>query len=283
MNKILEKLSRFFGEFEFAVLDTDKGQRWVVPTKPESIHYLRRENAQGKHILIKPAPALEPQFMLVDDLDMVRIERDHKTGRSWKPGRMAVETSPDNFQVWIHSGRDLSLDEKRYWLKQLGSDLGADPNGRWGRCPGFRNRKEKHRDQDGGYPLARLVWVDWRQRVQIPAVDLPGREESFDPIKSASANKVLRPGDIFRSDYDRGDESATDFAFALALMWRGFGDEEVFDRIRAGREGWTNHEGERRIQSYLLRTVKRAREKFESQKVVRRVQEPVAFPANAAR
>jgi len=55
---------------------------------------------------------------------------------------MVVETSSGNYQVWIHSDRPLSLDEKRYWLKRLHNDPGADRNNRWGRYPGFRNRKK---------------------------------------------------------------------------------------------------------------------------------------------
>jgi len=83
---------------------------------------------------------------------------------------MVVETSPYNYQVWILSNRFLSIAEKRYWLKKLCNDPGAGPNNRWGRCPGFRNRKQKHKDSKGGYPLAKLIWVDWKNKALIPQV-----------------------------------------------------------------------------------------------------------------
>ena len=88
----------------------------------------------------------------------------------------------------------MSIDNKCYWLKQLRSDPGADPNKRWGRCPGFRNRKKKHRDSDGRYPLSKLIWVDWKYQVNIPQI------ESEQKIKNI----------ICRSDYYYGDNSSAD-------------------------------------------------------------------------
>jgi len=88
----------------------------------------------------------------------------------------------------------MSIDNKCYWLKQLRSDPGADPNKRWGRCPGFRNRKKKHRDPDGRYPLSKLIWVDWKYQVNIPQI------ESEQKIKNI----------ICRSDYYYGDNSSAD-------------------------------------------------------------------------
>ena len=45
---------------------------------------------------------------------------------------MVIETSPQNFQVWIHSANALSLNDKQYWQQKLCNDPGAHPNGRWG-------------------------------------------------------------------------------------------------------------------------------------------------------
>jgi hypothetical protein len=265
MERVFDRLNQYFGHFELAVLDLEKAKRWSVVAKPESIAYLKRENAHDRHILIKPVEEMEPYFMMVDDLDAARIAMDHKVHGTWKPGRMCVETSPKNFQVWIRSARPLSLDEKRHWLKLLGNDPGADPNGRWGRCPGFRNRKEKYRDENGGYPLSRLIWVDWRSKAEIPEVVVPGRKVTHGAIRDFNDGGGVWAGDISRSDYERGDESATDFAYALALFRRGCSDEEICQRIRAERDDWANHVGERRIDRYLARTVERAWEQIDGQ------------------
>jgi hypothetical protein len=169
MQQVFQKLDRYFPSGRrLAVLDMQKG-RWIVEPAAGVIAYLKAENARGRHILIQPEDP--SHYLLADDLSWDLILRSHRrTDGAWKPGRMVVETSPRNFQVWIHSHNPLTLDEKRYWLKRLGSDPGADPNNRWGRCPGFRNCKDKHRNEQGRYPLSRLIWIDWARRAQIPAI-----------------------------------------------------------------------------------------------------------------
>jgi len=259
MEKIFEKLNRFFeGICRIAVLDLQKG-RWLVEPEEKSIAYLKAENAGGNHILIRPPPETEPFFMLADDLNAQLIRRHHKhSGTRWKPGRMVVETSPGNYQVWIHSVRPLAIEEKRYWLKRLHSDPGADPNHRWGRCPGFRNRKKKHMDIQGGYPLARLVWVDWRHAAVIPSCDLPAVAEapSFSPLPQGGVCHYRK--NIARQDYSRGDESATDFAYALALARRNFSEQQIRDCIITERQNWQNHQGKKRRNDYICRTVAKA-------------------------
>ena len=143
MESIFKKLSRYFyPKWHVAVLDMHIG-RWVVEPRPSNIAYLKAENAHGRHILIQPHSTIAPYYLLVDDIcwSLIQQQHQHKDGR-WKPGRMLVQTSNNNYQLWIHSRRPLSLNQKRYWLKKLNSDPGADPKNRWGRCPGFRNRKD---------------------------------------------------------------------------------------------------------------------------------------------
>ena len=284
MKLIFEKLNHYFyRKWHLAVLDMDAGL-WVIKPKALNIPYLKAENAKGRHILLQPEPVIESYFLLVDDLTWPMIlSHHHYPNGGWKPGRMAVETSPANYQVWIHSSRRLSLSEKRYWLKKLCSDPGADPNNRWGRCPGFRNRKEKYRDSIGGYPLSKLIWIDWRGQAEIPhsnneiASSFGKREQykkgskdfmnpdeisgktsiPFSPLPQEGG--VCRSKDIRRSVYTRCDESATDFSYAIALARRGFTDNEIRERIVSERSIWKNHLGERRMKHYLDRTIKRAK------------------------
>ena len=171
---------------------------------------------------------------------------------------MVIETSPGNYQIWIRSASPLAIEEKRYWLKRLHSDPGADPNHRWGRCPGFRNRKKKHMDIQGGYPLARLVWVDWRHTAVIPSCDLPAVAEapSFSPLPQGGVCHYRK--NIARQDYSRGDESATDFAYALALARRNFSEQQIRDCIITERQNWKNPQGKKRRNDYICRTVAKA-------------------------
>ncbi len=247
MKRIFEKLNRYFcGNWRLAVLD-EKAGRWIVKSDHSNIAYLKAENANGRHILIQSLTATEPFYLLADDITPDLLIRHHRyPDGAWKPGRMIIETSPENFQVWIHSSRFLQLDEKRHWLERLHSDPGADPRNRWGRCPGFRNRKIKYRNSQGRYPLSRLIWIDWKNQARIPALSHQPR------------GGVCHKKSISRLDYDRGDESATDFAYAVALARRQYSIDEISNRLLTERSNWKNHMGQRRMQGYLARTIRRA-------------------------
>ena len=170
---IFEKLNRYFQEWEFGVLNEAGSSLFVKAGAERFLAFLRAKNAEGNHIFLRPKASVEPFFLLVDDLDWSQIEKDHlqRFKQLWKPGRLIVESSPGNYQVWIHSDRQLDDQEKKGWLERLGSDPKSSPKHRWGRCPGFRNRKEKYQQPDGNFPLSKLVWVDWEQRASIPVLE----------------------------------------------------------------------------------------------------------------
>ena len=260
MQKIFQKLDRYFPSgWHVAVLDMLKG-RWIVKPAISTIGYLKAENAGGRHILIQPDDP--SRYLLADDLSWELILSHHcRPDGTWKPGRMVVETSPRNFQVWIHGQSPLSLDDKRHWLKKLGGDPAADPNNRWGRCPGFRNCKDKYRNPEGGYPLSRLIWIDWAKRTQIPRIADPKAALRPSPLSPQPMEGGVCHGhkSIRRSFYERDNESTTDFSYALALMRRRYTDDQVRSRILSERDRWHNHQGQRKIDAYLYRTIRRAR------------------------
>lgn len=257
MEKILWKINRFFyNHYSLAVLDEEAG-RWTVKPELKNISYLKAENANGRHILVKPDPQIEPYYFLVDDLNKKLLNTHHKSGSSiFKPGRMVVETSPGNYQVWIHSSRHLCLNEKRYWLEKLHNDPGADPHNRWGRCPGFRNRKQRHRTSSGQYPLAKLIWVDWKNKINIPEAGLSSQKENILPHQPQGG--VCHKDNLTRFHYEKADESATDFAYALALCRRGYNLTEILQRIMTERQNWENHTGRKKMENYLKRTITKA-------------------------
>ncbi|MBF0234996.1 MAG: hypothetical protein HQK65_18465 [Desulfamplus sp.] len=263
MEKLFVKLNRFFHEgFHLSVLDLKAGARWVIKSKTSNIPYLKAANAQGKHILLQP---LEQSFyLMVDDVPPEILKLHHKHDGRWKPGRMVVETSPANCQIWIHANRPIPLDEKRYWLKRLKSDPGADPHNRWGRCPGFRNRKEKHRVSSDRYPLAKLIWIDWKHRAYIPEPKISASLPKPAPLSHLPSGGVSQAFPISRSQYERGDASATDFAYAIALIRRGVDDHFVRHCLLTERADWANHKGDKRKDAYLKRSIQRARNIVES-------------------
>jgi hypothetical protein len=260
MKTIFTKLNRYFqGPWRLAVLHPLKGL-WPLMPLLKAIPYLKAQNAHGCHILMQP---LEPAaYLLADDLNWTTICSHHRSADgTWKPGRMVVQTSPANFQVWIHSQKPLSLAEKSFWLKKLRSDPAAHPHKRWGRCPGFRNRKEKYRTPEGQYPLAALIWVDWMRRADIPQIIPTKPPPPQDPLSHPSPRgAVCRHKSVSRRDYLRASESQTDFAYTLALARRGYSEQHIRERLLAERTSWENHMGGRRKDLYLDRTIRRARE-----------------------
>jgi len=257
MITIFKKLNRYFlSNWRLAVLDLKKG-RWLLEPEPAVIAYLKAENAHGRHILMQPKdPAA---YLLADDLTEATLRAHHTLpDGTFKPGRMVVETSPGNFQVWIHFDHPLGLEQKRFLLQRLRSDPGADPNNRFGRCPGFRNRKEKHKSSNGYFPLAKLIWIDWKYRTRIPDGFCRPRM-----LRNATLSPQPPWGGVCRrfsrDHYNKGDESRTDFAYALSLIRKGCSDEHIRSCILAERPDWTHHQGEKRKSEYLNRTIHRAR------------------------
>jgi hypothetical protein len=249
MEKIFRKLNRFFYErWHIAVLDLERG-RWICDVNSKNIPYFKAENANGRHILMKPSKEIECFYLLIDDIDWSTILKHHQENGNWKKGRMVIETSPQNFQVWIHSANALSLTDKQYWLQKLCNDPGAHPNGRWGRCPGFRNRKEIYRNYKNQYPLCKLIWVDWKYQPNIPK-----------PLSNQPWGGVCQNSPISRLDYVTNDPSATDFSYALALIRRGFTDLQIEELIRMERVDFSNHQGEKKTNQYIERTIYRARQ-----------------------
>ena len=82
----------------------------------------------------------------------------------------------------------------------------------------FRNRKEKHRDSKNGYPVAKLIWIDWKYQADIP---------QYKSCHTAKTNRVVHlspqplKGEvclnkfISRSNYKQDDEFKTDFSIGI--------------------------------------------------------------------
>lgn len=263
---VFNKINKYFGNFVFRLYDPaangGKGGAWELPGQVATLPHLRAQNARGRHVWLRPDD--EGRFMLHDDADLGDLIRFHgavldgdRIVRA-KPGRLIVETSPGNFQVWVKSKRPLTVAEKLGWLRIFGSDPGAAPRNRSGRAPGFRTRWPRHDDGTGHFPLARLVWVQW-SAVDVPpppaqlVTDTSAWSVSADSSGLASSTgSTCRPGRTAldrmprRSDYvcGRGRDqspSSVDFRYALALLRRGVPAEEVQKRLLDEREDFGSH------------------------------------------
>jgi len=120
------------------------------------LRWLRRENARGAHIFVRPE--WPHTLSLIDDLCAETIQEMGKTG--FEPA-VVLETSPKNFQVWLNHGRVLS-DRFLSTLvaRQLASRFGGDRAScdwrHFGRLAGFTNQKKERQLQNGFQPFVRL-------------------------------------------------------------------------------------------------------------------------------
>ena len=209
-------------------------------------------------ILFSPTPAIASRIIMLDEIDQV-VAAEQKSPDLL--GRLIIESSPSNFQLWLRFDKDLSDDERVSLMRRFSPDKNSATAVRNGRFPGFANKKPKH--ASAGYPFAKIYWC--RFGATTPAAldgvlpEIAGREERqptyaptpFIPDKNARRMKD-RP---LRDNYDRGDDSSTDFSFGLAMRtwlknnpddnYYGSGSiEEILVRaILQERQNWTKKGG----------------------------------------
>src|SRR6266850_7913785 len=128
---------------------------WDLDTLLRAVSWLRLKNAQGRNIYIRPAG--EHSLSLIDDASIQVIEQLKSEG--FAPA-VVLETSPGNFQAWLHHGqilpKHLSTFAARLLASRFGGDLASADWRHSGRLAGFTNRKAKYPKTDGTFPYVRL-------------------------------------------------------------------------------------------------------------------------------
>lgn len=209
-----QQVGRFIqtvGAVEYEIMtripDTDAGKvkrrKWDAPEilTPQNVKWLRSENAKGAGIFVR---ALDRRITLLDDVTLDGIQDLTESG--FEPSA-AVETSADNYQAWI---RLVPLDQpepspevakvaSRNLTQFSSGDLGAVGSERFGRMPGFTNRKPKHKNARGLSPWVTLKAATYtvaiagqnliskiqdalKQRAEKRAADIERRNASVDAI-----------------------------------------------------------------------------------------------------
>lgn len=127
---------------------------WSDAEVLKSISWLKRENAKGSDIYVRPAGQKNQGLILVDDLDKSRLERMKTQGV--EPAAV-VETSPQNYQAWIRLTRKpleprAATTVSRKLAKHFDADLNSADWRHFGRLAGFTNRKPAHTTATGHNP-----------------------------------------------------------------------------------------------------------------------------------
>ncbi|WP_250665640.1 DNA-primase RepB domain-containing protein, partial [Escherichia coli] len=118
---------------------------------------LKRMNAQGNDVYIRPAEQERHGLVLVDDLSEFDLDDMKAEGR--EPA-LVVETSPKNYQAWVKVADAAGGELRGQIARTLASEYDADPasadSRHYGRLAGFTNRKDKHTTRAGYQPWVLL-------------------------------------------------------------------------------------------------------------------------------
>ena len=243
---------------------------WDLDTLLRSVSWLRLKNAQGRSIYIRPAG--EHSLSLIDDASIQVIEQLKSEG--FAPA-VVLETSPGNFQGWLHHGqilpKRLSTFATRLLASRFGGDLASADWRHYGRLAGITNRKDKYRKTDGTFPYVRLHEATgdvYSRAVAFLAEvkDLYDSEQSkLPPVpclrRGTQCCSNLKSIEDFRAKpIYGGDQTRVDLAYAVYALAHGVSENDVRTAL-ASRDLMHKGNGKRQ-QEYMDRTIKKALERI---------------------
>jgi hypothetical protein len=270
----VERQSRAMGAkaFEIGLFDSNAEQGsmlqrvWNLDTLMRSLSWLRLKNSEGRHIYIRPAG--EHCLSLIDDISTAMIERLKSDG--FAPA-VVLETSPGNFQAWLHHGqvlpKHLSTLAARVLASRFGGDLASADWRHYGRLTGFTNRKDKYRRTDGTFPYVRLHEATGTSYLRAATfLEKVHAQYKTETSKRRLPSSVKRPNlwhsnlksilDFRARPIYGGDHTRVDLAYAVSALAHGVPEGEAC-RALASRD-LSHKENSKRQQEYIDRTIKKA-------------------------
>ncbi len=230
--------------------------------------YLKYRNANGAHIYIRPTG--ESPYTLLDDLSPAKLAT--LTAEGYDPAAV-VETSPGNFQAWLRHAQPLSKELGTLAAKTLAVQFGADTSAadwrRFGRIPGFTNRKPRYRDAGGLYPFVRLVGHPGEPFAAATALRsrLLGLQQQIEQQRAALRLSHPAPPSRFAmpvslaafrtSPRYGGRPAAADMAFSIAAFAQGWSEADISAALT--RDFLSRDTNPARQAAYLRRTLAKAR------------------------
>ncbi len=229
--------------------------------------YLKYRNATGAHIYFRPSG--EGSYTLLDDLPTATLPR--LTAEGYPPAAV-IETSPGNFQAWLRHMQPLPRELGTLAAKTLAAQFGADGSAadwrRFGRAPGFTNRKPQHRNAQGLYPFARLISHFGQPfpaaepfRLQLAMLQEKAEQQrtatrirfAYPPLRHTNAVTLAH----FRtSPRYTGRPAAADMAFSIAAYAQGWPEPDIAAAL--SREYLSRDASKTKQAAYIRRTVSKA-------------------------
>jgi len=229
--------------------------------------YLKYRNANGAHIYTRPTG--ESPYTLLDDLTPAPLARLYAEG--YAPAAV-VETSPGSFQAWLRHLQPLTKElgtlAARILAEQFGADRSAADWRRFGRMPGFTNRKPQHRNAQGLYPFARLqshagqpFRVAEAFRCQLDALWRKAEQErTASRLRfAARPSSYSAPVTLSRfrlSPRYQSRPAAADMAFCIAACAQGWSESDIAAAL--SREYLSRNPSRTRQAAYICRTLAKA-------------------------
>ena len=238
------------GLFDLGVFRSDGRmllrEGWKSERVEAALNWLRRENARGAHIFIRPHGV--HSLSLIDDLNSEAIIRMIEDG--FQPA-LVVETSRGNFQAWVNHGRVLSeRGLSTLAAKELARRFRGDPSSadwrHFGRLVGFTNQKPKRRLQNGLQPFVRLyecrgcIYPAAQEFLEeVHALAEKAAAECLTRKKSQSNRNQNRIRPLTRFHHDpryAGDMHRADMAWAVHAAIRGLSEDQIRNEILSARD-----------------------------------------------
>lgn len=143
--------------YDIGIRDSATGKmmnrEWTLQEVVENAAWLKRMNAQGNDIYIRPAESARHGLVLVDDLSSFDLDAMKEEGR--EPAAV-IETSPKNYQAWVKVAANAPAEHRGAIARRLAREYDADPasadSHHYGRLAGFTNQKPKHTTKTGYQP-----------------------------------------------------------------------------------------------------------------------------------
>jgi hypothetical protein len=204
----------------------------------DRLSLLKRHNHRGAHIYFRPSG--EHRFTVLDDLDQSTQTRISADG--FDPCAV-VQTSPGNFQAWLKHASTLpkllATLAAQTLARRYNADLSAADWRRFGRLPGFTNRKPKYGRPDGRFPYVQLRSHIGRQYPMAEAFHHEitalhqSREQQREARRLALASRQVATMPSPSLQHFRASTSyhnrpaAADFAFCLAAFRTGMTEDQI--------------------------------------------------------
>ena len=264
-------------------IKTAKGmlkREWDTDQVLKAVPWLKRENAKGADIYVRPAGKKNQGMVLLDDLNQHQIDRMKKTG--YEPAAV-VETSPYNYQAWVKmTDKQISPELATAISKGMAQHFEADPNSadwrHFGRLAGFTNQKPEHTTATGHKPWVLCHESSGRQaskgedtvnRIEQRLIQQTAERERDNRLKQAveASGAALKHDPIqtyqkhFKSLHERYganmDLSRADFMICTSMAKQGFTSNQLQKTLEQASPELSirkaNHE-----KDYCQRTVKAA-------------------------